>query len=104
MTALKGRRSLSRMTAATVSHITPSTITVQVGSRSVAVSGDAVITRPEAAYFVYSASIRAWESPHEHEELSAQDRDDVLRAIREYMESHHMSYVVDPTDAQYRSL
>ena len=99
-----GPRIEERMSAATVTHITPSTITVQVGSRSVAVSGDAVITRPEAPYFVYSASIRAWESPHEHEELSAQDRDDVLRAIREYMESHHMSYVVDPTDAQYRSL
>jgi hypothetical protein len=41
--------------AATVTHITPSTITVQVGIRSVAVSGDAVITRPEAPYFVYSA-------------------------------------------------
>jgi hypothetical protein len=87
-----------------VTSITPSTITVQVGSRSVAVSGDAVITRPKAPYFVYSASIRAWESPHEHEELSAQDRDDVLRAIREYLESHNTSYVVDPTDEQYRSL
>jgi hypothetical protein len=92
------------MSAATVTHITPSTITVQVGSRSVAVSGDAVITRPEAPYFVYSGSIRAWESPHEHEHFSEQDREDVLRAIREYLEGHNMSYVVDPTDAQYRSL
>jgi hypothetical protein len=92
------------MSAATVTHITPSTITVQVGSRSVAVSGDAVITRPEAPYFVYSGSIRAWESPHEHERFSEQDREDVLRAIREYLESHNMSYVVDPTDEQYRSL
>jgi len=92
------------MSAATVTHITPSTITVEVASRSVKVSGDAVITRPEAPYFVYSGSIRAWESPHEHEEFSAQDREDVLRAIREYMEHHHMSYVVDPTDEEYRSL
>ena len=92
------------MSAATVTYITPSDIIVQVGSRSVTVSGEAVIIRPEAPYFVYSASIRAWQSPHEHEEFSAQDRDHVLRAIREYMESHNMSYVVDPTDEQYRSL
>jgi hypothetical protein len=92
------------LSEATVTHITPSGITVQVGSRTVNVSGDAVITRPEAPYFVYSRSIRAWESPHDHEELSAHDRDDVLRAIREYLESHNMSYVVDPTDEEYRSL
>jgi len=50
------------------------------------------------------SSIRVWESPHEHDELSEQDREDVLRAIREYLESHQMSYVIDPTDEQYRTL
>jgi hypothetical protein len=92
------------MSAATVTSITPSTIVVQVGSRSVNVSGDAIIGRPEAPYFVYSASIQAWQSPHENEELSVQDREDVLRAIREYLDSRHAFYVVDPTDEQYRTL
>lgn len=87
-----------------VTHTTPSGITVQIGNRTVNVSGDALILRPDAPYFVYSESIRAWQPPHEQEEFSAEDRDEVLRAIREYMESHHMSYVVDPTDEQYRSL
>lgn len=94
----------TRTDRAAVTHITPSGITVQVGSRTVNVSGEALILRPEAPYFVYSESIRAWQPPHEHDELSPQDRDEVLRAIREYMEGHTMSYVIDPTDEQYRSL
>jgi len=94
----------TRTDRAAVTHITPSGITVQVGNRTVNVSGDAVILRPEAAYFVYSGSIRVWQPPHEHDELSPQDREEVLRAIREYMEGHTMSYVIDPTDEQYRSL
>ncbi len=94
----------TRTDRAAVTHITPSGITVQVGSRTVNVGGEALILRPEAPYFVYSESIRAWQPPHEHDELSPQDREEVLRAIREYMEGHTMSYVIDPTDEQYRSL
>jgi hypothetical protein len=94
----------TRANRAAVTHITPSGITVQVGSRTVNVGGEALILRPEAPYFVYSESIRAWQPPHEREPFSPQDREEVLRAIREYMESRQMSYVVDPTDEQYRSL
>jgi hypothetical protein len=64
----------------------------------------ALFLRPEAPYFVYSESIRAWQPPHDREPFSPQDREEVLRAIREYMEGHTMSYVIDPTDEQYRSL
>jgi hypothetical protein len=93
-----------RKDRAAVTRITPSGITVQVGERTVSVAGDALILRPEAPYFVYSGSIRAWQAPHEHEAFSAQDRQEVLRAIREHMESKRMPYIIDPTDEQYRSL
>jgi hypothetical protein len=89
---------------AAVMHITPSHILVTLGDRSVKVSGEANIGRPEAPYFVFLESIHAWQEPHEHEELSVHERDEVARAIREHMESHHMAYVFDPTDEQYRSL
>jgi hypothetical protein len=89
----------TRTDPAAVTHITPSSITVQVGNRTVNVGGDALILRPEAPYFVYSGSIRAWQPPHEREPFSPQDREEVLRAIREYMESHTMSYVIDPERA-----
>ena len=69
----------TRTNPAAVTSITPSNITVQVGSRTVNVSGDALILRPEAPYFVYSPSIQAWQPPHEHEALSPQDRDEVLQ-------------------------
>jgi hypothetical protein len=94
----------TRAASAAVTHITPSCITVEIGNRIVTVGGDALVLRPEAPYFVYSGSIRAWQPPHEHEPFSADDRDEVLRAIREYMDRHSMSYVIDPTDEQYRSL
>jgi hypothetical protein len=90
--------------AAVVTNITPNHIMVQVGGRTVKVGGEALILRPEAPYFVFSEAIRAWQPPHEHEVFSAEDRDDVLRAVRDYMEKHNISYVVDPTDEQYRSL
>ena len=88
---------------AAVTDITPSAITVRVRSRSVKVGGEAVILRPAAPYFVFSGSIRAWQPPHEHEAFTAADRDEVLRAVRNYLERHNMSYVLDPTDEQYRS-
>ncbi len=67
------------------------------------VSGEPVILRPAAPYFVFSGSIRAWQSPHEHEAFTAADRDEVLRVVRDYMEKHDLSYVIDRTDEQYRA-
>ena len=53
------------MSEAEVTRLTPSTVTVRVGRRTVFVSGDAIVDRPEAPYFVSSASITAWQPPHE---------------------------------------
>ncbi|HEY5240029.1 MAG TPA: Imm74 family immunity protein [Polyangiaceae bacterium] len=92
------------MSEAEVTHVTPSTVTVRVGRRSVYVSGDAIIGRPEAPYFVYSNSITAWQPPHEHEPLSEDDKNIVLRAIRDHMDAKGMYFIIDPTDEQYRSL
>jgi hypothetical protein len=92
------------MSEAEVTHVTPSTVTVRVGSRTVEVSGDAIIDRPEAPYFVYSNSITAWQPPHEHDPLSEHDKAVVLRAIRDHMDTKGMYYIIDPTDEQYRSL
>ena len=92
------------MSEAEVVYVTPSTVAVRVGSRTVNVSGDAIIDRPEAPYFVYSKSITAWQPPYEHDALSGHDKEVVLRAIRDHMDAKGMYYIVDPTDEQYRSL
>ncbi|MGH7294514.1 MAG: Imm74 family immunity protein [Polyangiaceae bacterium] len=92
------------MSAVAVTHITPSHIVVQIGSRQVTVGGEAVVGRPGAPYFVFSDTIRAWQPPHEHELLTGRDRELALEAIRAYMQSRAMSLVIDPTDEQYRTL
>jgi len=92
------------MTNAEVTRVTPSTVTVRVGHRIVEVSGDAIIDRPEAPYFVYSKSITAWQPPHEHDPLSEHDKEVVLQTIREHLDRKGMYYIIDPTDEQYRTL
>ena len=92
------------MTDAEVTRVTPSTVTVRVGNRIVEVSGDAIIDRPKAPYFVYSKSITAWKPPHEHDPLSEDDKEVVLHAIRDHLDRKGMYYIIDPTDEQYRTL
>jgi hypothetical protein len=92
------------MSEAVVTYMTPSTITVRVGSRTVAVSGDAIIDRPKAPYFVYAESIRAWQPPNEHEPLTVHDKEVIVRAIREHLDHQGTYYIIDPTDEQYRTL
>jgi Immunity protein 74/HEAT repeats len=92
------------MSDAEVTRVTPSTVTVRVGHRIVEVSGDAIIDRPEAPYFVYSKSITAWQPPHEHDPLSEHDKEVVLQTIREHLDRKGMYYIIDPTDEQYRTL
>jgi hypothetical protein len=92
------------MSEAEVTRLTPSTVTVRVGRRTVFVSGDAIIDRPEAPYFVSSASITAWQPPHEDDPLTPDDKEVVLQAIRDHMERKGMYYIIDPTDEQYRTL
>jgi len=75
-----------------------------LGSRIVKVSGDAIIDRPKAPYFVYSGSIAAWQPPHEHDRLSEHDKAVVLQAIRDHMDAKGTYYIIDPTDEQYRTL
>ena len=92
------------MSEAEVTRLTPSNITVRVGSRIVEVSGDAIIDRPKAPYFVYSKSITAWQPPHEHDSLSEHDKEVVLQTIRDHLDRNGMYYIIDPTDEQYRTL
>jgi hypothetical protein len=87
----------------TVTYVSPSHIDVQVGHRRVQVGGEANVTKPQAPYFVFSDTIRGWQAPHEHDAMSADDKESILRAIREHFEQKGMSYIVDPTDEQYRS-
>src|ERR1019366_2939758 len=93
-----------RMTDAEVTRVTPSNVTVRVGSRIVEVSGDAIIDKPMAPYFVYSNSITAWNPPHEHDPLSEHDKEVVLQAIRDHLDRKGFYYIIDPTDEQYRTL
>jgi hypothetical protein len=53
---------------------------------------------------VYSASITAWQPPHEDDSVTQHDKEVVLQAIRDHMEREGMYYVIDPTDEQYRTL
>ncbi len=92
------------MSEAVVTYVTPSTITVRVGSRTVAVSGDAIIDKPKAPYFVYAKSISAWQPPHEHDPLTERDKEVIVQAIRDHMDHEGMYYIIDPTDEQYRTL
>ena len=92
------------MSEAEVTRLTPSTVTVRVGRRTVFVSGDAIIDKPMAPYFVYSNSITAWQPPHEHHPLTQHDKEVVLQAIRDHMDRKGMYYIIDPTDEQYRTL
>jgi hypothetical protein len=92
------------MSEAEVTRVTPSTVTVRVGSRIVEVSADAIIDKPKAPYFVDSKSITAWQPPHEHDPLSDHDKEVVLQAIRDHLDRKGMYYIIDPTDEQYRTL
>jgi hypothetical protein len=92
------------MSEAEVTRLTPSTVTVRVGRRTVFVSGDAIIDKPMAPYFVYSNSITAWQPPHEHDPLTQYDKEVVLQAIRDHMDRKGMYYIIEPTDEQYRTL
>lgn len=92
------------MALATVTYVSPSHLLVELGGRTVRVSGEANIARPEAPYFVFSDTIRAWLPPHERDPLSADDRSAILAAIRAYLEAKSTAYVFDPTDEQYRTL
>jgi hypothetical protein len=91
------------MSVAVVTNITPSHIDVAIGQRSLRVDGEANIENPQAPYFVFSNSIRTRDLPHGHEPISDDERTLVLSAIREYLESKGMKYIVDPTDEEYRS-
>jgi len=92
------------MSEAEVTHLTPSTVTVRVGNRTVAVSGDAIVDKAEAPYFVYAKSITAWQPPHERDPLTEHDKEVIVQAIRDHMDRKGMYYVIDPTDEQYRTL
>ena len=92
------------MSEAEVTRLTPRTVTVRVGHRTVFVSGDAIIDKPMAPYFVYSNSITAWQTPHEHDPLTQHDKEVVLQAIQDHMDRKGMYYIIDPTDEQYRTL
>ena len=92
------------MSEAEVTRLTPSNVTVRVGSRTVEVSGDAIIDKPMAPYFVYSNSITAWNPPHEHDPLLEHDKEVVLQAVRDHLDRKGFYYIIDPTDEQYRTL
>lgn len=91
------------MSDAAVTGISPSHIDVMVGNRRLRVGGEANIEKPQAPYFVFSDTIVAWEPPHDHEAISIEDKELIVRAIREHLETKGMAYIIDPTDAQYRS-
>jgi hypothetical protein len=92
------------MCEAEITSVTPSTVTVRVGNRSVAASGDAIIDKPEAPYFVYTQSITAWQPPHERDPLTEHDKEVIVQAIRDHFDREGMRYIIDPTDEQYRTL
>jgi hypothetical protein len=89
---------------AQVKYVSPSHIDVELGGRVVRVEGEAHLPRPEAPYFVFSNSIRAFQPPHASDPLSDEDRAAVLDAIRAHLEARKTAYVIDPTDEQYRTL
>lgn len=76
---------------------------MEVGNRTIRVDGEANVSRPSAPYFVFSGSIRSWRPPHENDPLTEQDRQKILRAIRDYFDEKEMAYIVDPTDDEYHS-
>ena len=94
------------MSEAEVTYVTPSAVTVRVGSRTVIVGGDAIIgkTSREAPYFVYAKAISAWKPPHEHDPLTEHDKEVIVQAIRDHFDREGMHYIIGPTDEQYRTL
>jgi hypothetical protein len=90
------------MSDATVTYVSPTYVVVEVGGRKIRVRGEANIEVPKAPYFVYSTPL-VWQAPHDADKVSESDKALILEAIRSYFDARGTSYIVDPTDEEYRA-
>lgn len=59
------------------------TFEYQEGERCVIVEGELLIGNPD--YLIYAGSIKQWQSPHEHESISAAKRREIVANVGEYL-------------------
>lgn len=86
-----------------VSHVAPSHVEVEWGTRKAWVGGDGTSGQAGAAYFLFSRDVR-WLPPDENDAVSEEERRTILDAVCRYFEERKTFYVVDPTDEQYRTM
>lgn len=67
----------------TVRPIGRDTFEYREGERCVIVEGEMLIANP--AFMIFAESIKQWQSPHEHESISAAKRREIIARVGEYL-------------------